>query len=333
MPKLSLWSNTKKLDYKFIDRICGEHLYAGGTGVIVHKLLGTYDSEVADETYIQDVLFLENRDRKYDSTVYELRGRYDIQDDAAFDLTQFGAFLNAGQLYVTFHIESMLQAMGRKLMAGDVIELPHLRDDSLLGTTDAINRFFVVTDGTRPREGYDPSWWAHLWRVKLGNITDSQEYRDILGTGENDDDLRNSVSTYIQDLAINDRILEEAEAEVSRDPQYRKTGHLYFDEASASSLDGTPPNGIIPIGSGSQFPTVDVNDGDYFLRTDFIPNRLFRKDGSRWVRVGDDLTQPWAAGDRGITGFINEQGNTTNTDGSVTSTRVNLSQVIKPRTD
>ena len=30
-------------DYKFIDRIIGEHIYAGGTGVYIHKYIGVYD--------------------------------------------------------------------------------------------------------------------------------------------------------------------------------------------------------------------------------------------------------------------------------------------------
>ena len=48
-------------------------------------------------------------------------------------------------------------------MAGDVIELPHLRDDLLLDERkDAINRFYVVTDASRPSEGFDPNWWPHI---------------------------------------------------------------------------------------------------------------------------------------------------------------------------
>ena len=43
MPRLSLWKPEKGNDYKFIDRIVGEHIYAGGTGIFVHKYVGIYD--------------------------------------------------------------------------------------------------------------------------------------------------------------------------------------------------------------------------------------------------------------------------------------------------
>ena len=100
MPKLSLWNQEKKNDYKFVDGIVAENIYVGGTGVNVHKYLGVhdqgdtkdftlpqqdnqYDSEgnqKTGETFIQDVLFLENRDRKYDDNIYELRGTYTVSD-------------------------------------------------------------------------------------------------------------------------------------------------------------------------------------------------------------------------------------------------------------
>ena len=170
MPKLSLWNPTKTNDFNFIDRVVGEHLHAGGTGVHLHKYLGTQaQADTKDptrpasngdntEVFIQDLLFLENRDRRYDKNIYELRGQYNIGDNDGFDLTQFGMFLANDTLFMNFHIESMVEAVGRKLMAGDVLELPHLRDDLLLGSDEAINRFYVVTDASRPAEGFDPRW-------------------------------------------------------------------------------------------------------------------------------------------------------------------------------
>jgi hypothetical protein len=354
MPRLSLWNPVKTNDFNFIDRVVGEHLYAGGTGVLVHRYLGVNEtpsnndstlpssSSNNTEIFIQDLLFLENRDRKYDKTIYELRGQYTINDNDAFDLTQFGAFLVNDNVFITFHIESMVEQLGRKLMPGDVLELPHLRDDLLLGKDDAINRFYVVQEGARPAEGFDPRWWPHLWRVKCGPISDSQEYRDILGTGEDEDDLRNLISKYQTDIAINDAILAQAARDVPYDPQYRNNTHLYFDpevpdkpvigfEFGAS--DAQPANGLSIVGSGVSFPVSDVNDGDYFLRTDFSPNRLFQKSGSRWVRISDDLRQVWATANRVLTTFINNDNFTINSDGKITAEKTNLSKVVKPKTD
>ena len=355
MPRLSLWNPVKTNDFNFIDRIVGEHIYAGGTGVHVHKYLGvnqadngndptrpSQEGQSSNEVFIQDLLFLENRDRKYDTNIYELRGQYNLGDNDAYDLTQFGMFLANDTLFMNFHIESMVESLGRKLMPGDVLELLHLRDDLLLGSDEAINRFYVVTDGSRPAEGYDPRWWPHLWRVKLGPITDSQEYRDILGTGEEEGDLRNLISTYQNDIKINDAILEQAERDVPYDPQYRNTAHLYFDETvpdkpgptlDFGGADGQPINGLSLVGSGSTFPTSGTSDGDYFLRTDFMPNRLFKKSGTRWLNVGTDERGSWAAANRILTTFINNDNITTESDGTEAPEKVNLSKVVKPRTD
>jgi hypothetical protein len=355
MSRLSLWKPVKTSDFAFIDRIVGEHLYAGGTGVHVHKYLGINDvpetgdatrpgsaGNQAGEVFIQDLLFLENRDRKYDNTIYELRGQYNIQDNDQYDLTQFGLFLANDTLMMNFHIESMVEQLGRKLMPGDVLELPHLRDDLLLGADDAINRFYVVQEGARPSEGYDPRWWPHLWRVKLGPITDSQEYRDILGSGEEEEDLRNLVSKYQTEININDALLEQAENDVKYDPQWRDTAHLYVDpdapDKPAVGFDfaadgGQAPNGAQIVGSGESFPTDNISEGDYFLRTDFSPHRLFRKSGTRWLKVNDDNKQLWAAANRVLTTFINNDNESTLTDGEIVPEKTNLSQAVKPKTD
>jgi hypothetical protein len=351
MPKLSLWNPVKTHDFNFIDRIVGEHIYAGGTGVHIHKYMGITDSNTTNdptrpggvntnELFIQDLLFLENRDRKYSKDIFELRGQYNLGDNDAFDLTQFGAFLANDTLFMNFHTESMVDAIGRKLMPGDVLELPHLRDDLLLGSDEAINRFYVVQEGSRPAEGYDPRWWSHLWRVKLGPITDSQEYRDILGTGEEEGDLRNLMSKYADEIIINDAILTQAESDVPSDPQVRDTSHLYYDEASGKpridlqfGADGnTPPNGATLVGSGETFPVTNIANGSYFLRTDFTPNRLFRKDGTRWIKISDDNQRSWAAANRALTSFINND-STFVEDGESRNEKTNLSKVIKPRTD
>ena len=87
---------------------------------------------------------MENRDRKYDPDVYDLRGVYNVSDND-FDLTQFGLFLTNDTLFITFHINDMIERLNRKLMPGDVLELPHLRDELLLtAEKEAINKFYVA---------------------------------------------------------------------------------------------------------------------------------------------------------------------------------------------
>ena len=170
---------------------------------------------------IQDLLFLENRDRKYDSDVYKMRGIYQVQD-VTFDLSQFGMFLQTGTLFMVFHINDMVETIGRKLMAGDVLELMHLKDyypldDSL---PVALKRYYVISDCQNAAEGYSSTWFPHLWRCKINPLTDSQEYKDILDRIKVDEDINGntgnvtlgSISSIINKYQeINDAIVREAE--------------------------------------------------------------------------------------------------------------------------
>ena len=104
MPRLSLYKPERGKDFEFLDRQILEMFTIGGTDLFVHKYLGPDNPDEADatadqprydavkETNIQDLLFLENRDRKYDPDVYTMRGVYNVQD-VDFDLSQFGLFL------------------------------------------------------------------------------------------------------------------------------------------------------------------------------------------------------------------------------------------------
>lgn len=193
MPRISMWKDGLHTnDFKFFDKRIHEMFTVGGTGVNIYKYLGIHDQGASDDASqpgaaaddplaIQDFLFLENRDRKYDTDVYTMRGIYNTAD-IDFDLSQFGLFLQNDTIFITFHLNDMVEMLGRKLMSGDVLELPHLRDYHSLDTSLdlALSRYYVVQEGSRPSEGYSPTWWPHLWRVKCTPLVDSQEYKDIL---------------------------------------------------------------------------------------------------------------------------------------------------------
>jgi hypothetical protein len=193
MARLSMWrEGGHSKDYKFLDRIVSEQYTVGGTGVLLHKYLGpiqqtgSTNATIPDyinqsEKNIQDILFLENRDRKYDTSVYVMRGHYTVAD-TSFDLSQFGLFLQTGTLFMTFHINDMVALLGRKIMNGDVLELPHLKDFNSLDTSTpvALKRFFVCSDAQFASEGFSPTWFPHSWRVKINPMTDAQEFKDIL---------------------------------------------------------------------------------------------------------------------------------------------------------
>ena len=386
MPRLSLWRPNKSNDYKMIDRVVGEMYTVGGTDVLVHKYLGpaqtngSTDATQPDyinqsEKNIQDLLFLENRDRKYDSSVYQLRGHYQVPDQT-FDLSQFGLFLSAGTLFMTFHLNDMIACVGRKLMNGDVLELMHLKDYTPLDedTPVALKRYYVISDAVRATEGYSPTWWPHIWRVKLNPLTDSQEYKDILNkiSAENGgNSLADLISTYKKYTDINDAIITQAEADVPLSgyntagiyiKAVREDGSPGLVESVSFSAnsgnntdtvtandnvttpdakvtgyltgDGLAPNGY-PVGTGIAFP-FDASIGDYFLRLDFLPNRLFRFDGSRWNKIEDVVRTNLTPGSTNTTqrsGFVNNTHTYQDGQGHVQPERQNLADIFRPKSD
>jgi hypothetical protein len=199
MPKLSLYRSQKSNDYRFFDKNISEMFDVGGTDLYIHKYLGITDSgpsrdysqpqyDKLDPTNIQDLLFLENRDRKYDNNIYRLRGHYNVQN-LDFDLSQFGLFLNNDVIFVTVHYNKMIELIGRKLMVGDVFELPHLTDyhplNELIPTS--LRRYYQITDANFASEGFSSTWYPHLWRIKCEPLVDSQEFSNILKQPTNTD--------------------------------------------------------------------------------------------------------------------------------------------------
>jgi hypothetical protein len=383
MPRLSLYRPEKTKDYEFLDRIIYEQFAIGGTDLHIYKYLGPknpIDANVTPGTpsydtdspfNIQDFVFLENRDRKYDTDVCRIRGVYNVSDND-FNLSQFGLFLSNDILYLTIHINSSVKTVGRKIIAGDVVELPHLEDEYALNDYSvALKRFYVVEEITRASEGYSQTWYPHLYRVKLKQITASQEYDDILNIPVGDgttETLGSVLSTYETDMQINNAIIGQAETD-ARLSGY-DTSHFYTLQVDADGNpelilvdmstidvssniladriskspektgycgyllgDGLAPNGEY-FGVGHQF-TADAINGDYILRTDFLPNRLYRFNGERWIKIEDNVRHTLTnTNDRQTqkSTFIN---NTTvnNIGGDSVEERQSLSKALRPKAD
>lgn len=386
MPRLSLYKPEKGKDFEFIDNRVYEMFTVGGTDVNVHKYLGPKEIDkskatadvpkydVIAETNIQDLLFLENRDRKYDPDIYTMRGIYNVAD-IDFNLSQFGLFLSNDTLFMTMHINSTVKTLGRKIMSGDVIEIPHLRDEYAFGDFEtAMKRFYVVEEVTRAAEGYSPTWYPHLYRIKLKQIMDSQEYKDIFDRPVNEevpggDTLRDLLSNYNKQIEINDAVVKQAEADTAKSGydttnlftlEVDKDGKVDIVTTDSNTLDASTANeladrvmqtpkregydgyllgdGIAPngesFGHGISFPQGQI-EGDYFLRTDMLPNRLFRYDGRRWVKIEDavrmDMTQSSTRNTQ-KTGFINNTATDT-IGGETTEQRQSLSKALRPKAD
>jgi hypothetical protein len=195
MPRLSLYRPNRTNDYQFLDRTISEMYTVGGLDLYIHKYLGPQgagtDNGNNDATipnynstnplFIEDLLLLENRDRVYAPDVFVMRGVYRTQD-VDFDLTQFGLFLNNDTLFITFHYNDMIDTFGRKLMSGDVIEVPNLTDYHPLDNTlvKSLPRYYVIQDANFASEGFSVTWQPHLWRIKATPMVNAQEYSQII---------------------------------------------------------------------------------------------------------------------------------------------------------
>ena len=432
MPRLSLYRPNRTYDYQYLDRNIKEMFTVGGIDIYIHKYLGpqlnpdqtntpgdatipTYASE--NPLFIEDLLLLENRDRVYDPDIFIMRGVYRTQD-IDFDLTQFGLFLNGDTLFVTFHYNNMIDTLGRKLMSGDVIEVPNLKDfHPLNGALPLpLPRYYVIQDGNFASEGFSQTWQPHLWRIKATPMVNAQEYSQIINqpfmpeniwdpgnfypSGEivnnggvyyqaaqnvppgtaitnttywtliaNPATVGDQMSTRPKDLSINDAILTQAQADVplsgydvtkfyilpttNGDPA---SAGLTADETSPT-VDGTQggqgttpksfgytmgyltgaqtaPNGL-PVTPGVSFPA-NPAAGDYALRLDYFPNRLFRYSGSRWIKIEDNVRTDLDLATNALTqraSFVNNTYTVPTTDMGNIPSRQSLSQILEPLAD
>ena len=175
------------------------------------------------------------------------------------------------------------------------------------------------------------------------------------------------MSTYNKEKEINDAVVNQAEADAPKSgfnyKQYYVTpiderGNVRTDNVNSTERissdkpinstidqpasshygfyydgDGVAPNGY-PAGFGTSFPS-NYNKGDYFLRTDYLPNRLFKYDGTRWIKIedairltttNDNTRSSWK------TKFVNTSGTTT-INGLTVDQRQALSNALKPKAD
>ena len=390
MPRLSLWKEGAHTnDYRFFDGRIREMFTTGGTTINIHKYIGPkpqasnadatkpqYDTW--NELTIEDLLWGQNANRRYDQDVYPLRGVYTLTD-IDFDLSQFGLFLQNDTVFIVFHLNDMIEQLGRKIMSGDVLEIMHMRDYNPMDLTNPayLRKFYVVQDAARASEGYSPTWFPHLWRVKATPMPAGQEFEDILnpdtnGDGIGDNPSGGSSTTYNKEIQINDAIIQQALNEVPEagydtskyytlptNADGSSRGDITVTADSAGVLadnmnyrvdfeaisptksgyagyllgDGLAPNGH-NVTASTIFPN-NPYEGQFVLRLDYFPNRLFRFNGRKWVKVEDDVRTSQLP-DRSRnqkSSFVNNNASTRLNDGTVLEQRQTLSQALAPKAD
>jgi hypothetical protein len=181
-------------------------------------------------------------------------------------------------------------------------------------------------------------------------------------------------STRPKDLQINDAILAAAELEVplsgydtvsfyifptnpdgtpadpasitadDTDPTIDSTGINSSDQSVTPRSngytmgyltgDGIAPNGL-PVTPGVSFPS-NPYSGQYALRLDYFPNRLFRYDGNRWIKIEENVRTDLTNGPGNNTlrsSFVNNEYTVPTTDMGNIPSRQSLSEILRPRAD
>jgi len=187
--------------------------------------------------------------------------------------------------------------------------------------------------------------------------------------------IQDSIGTRVKDLELNDAILTQAEFEVPKSGYDNVKFYIVPTKADgtpadASNIpsvdytlvtidstnatvdagavspssngyaagyltgDGLAPNGL-PVTPGIAFP-LNPRDGDYALRLDYFPNRLFRFSGKRWIKIEDNVRTNLTPGPQNKTlrsSFVNNTATTPTADRGSIPQRQGLRNILKPEAD
>ncbi len=251
-----------------------------------------FDYQVTRLDDIQDPLFMENRDRDYAKTATTIKVTYQ-PFDAISDLSKFG-FQIADTWIFSTTFASMVKALGRPIVIGDVLELPsELQYDHNLRP---VRKFLEVIDVSWQADGYTTNWRPIIYRFQASQLIPGQEHRDILGTVDtqkyivDDGSFMDGLQQLQTDtLTVTERNTEEAKQAVPENgsdiSEIRSGTNRFgtpgsYDGRDLYVEDGFPPDGQ-PYTEGFKLPDpAGISDGAYF-RLNYdpamkIPSRLYR---------------------------------------------------------
>lgn len=292
--------NVISKDSELIDQLVRQHIETGGVVVYAYRYLGTppqsrdivnvrINPGVSEQVDfgsflgIEDPLYMENRDRVYDfDDIPRLRGVFKVsQNDLIYG--RFGPQgLNNDVYSIEFHTRTIESNLGRRFIIGDVLEFPHLKDISVDGRKAP--KLYEVARVMRSPTGWDQHYVNHVLALILRPVRDSQEFIQFMErTNEYGELLVDQISTGPNIVSLNDAMAEKAR-ELAPTGIWDTTQE-YLDPHDKNKRpdwtdDGHPPDGIVAQ-SGAEFPPAP-KEFDYFLRTNFVPNRLFQFYDNRW---------------------------------------------------
>ncbi len=288
----------------FISKLVKQHIDSGGVLMNVYRYLGPVDqdrdangvkidtkgstkpgTDIGSFMPIGDTVLLENRDRKFDfDEIPRLRGVYQVSQ-YELEYARFGAMLSNDSLTVEFHAGEMEKQLGRRLVMGDVVEMPHLRDVGADGR--AMNKWYEVSSIVWSPSGIDAMYIRHVLGVVLRPLKHQQEFMMLFEKhkdeyGQTLAETNSNLNALLAITGANKNLAQETVPVTGSDtrlfwidPAWPDRGpDLYTDDLN-------PPNGAIAVGQGNSFP-IEVADGDWYVRDDFEPPRLYQFKDEKW---------------------------------------------------
>jgi hypothetical protein len=255
---------------------------------------------------IQDQLFMENRDRDYDKKAVQIKIAYSTFD-AISDLTKFG-FTISDTYNMTTTFTTMVKALGRPLVVGDVLELPsEVQYDHNL---KPIRKFLEVTDTSWAADGFTTEWKPVIFRFQASKLIVGQEHRDLFGSvltqkytvddGSFFDGIEMLNTGDLTATEVNAAEAQMASPEKGANNREIASGTNHFrtpgsyDGVDLYVEDGLPPDGQ-PYTEGFKLPDVATAVDGAFFRLNYdpalnIPSRLYqyRADKAHWLYVETD---------------------------------------------
>lgn len=357
------WDNRKNANYRYIDFVLRRTFNISGVSVLVHAyqgnntttetandatisgMAGTTSVGTGSTTISDPINMANNTARNYSYPPYELKMTYNLQE-IEWLILQFGISAN-NSFYVETHLNDCLAKIGRKLMAGDVLQFRNMRDDALLNPdSPAIDGFYQITTVARAMDGWDMTYLPHILRCQVQPITASLEFSNLIienpdGTSTKDhqtaaitgaDDgtgagnpgtgtggsILDILSNADNLAAISQAVVDAANYWV----EYRNFdgSMLYVLDTADTGLDypyfwtgdGVPPNGAKLAGSGTSLPE-SATEGEWFLLMRNKPevNRLYQYLSGTWVFKEADFKIKWEAAGRILESFFNNDNTTT----------------------
>jgi hypothetical protein len=255
---------------------------------------------------IQDQVFLENRDRDYAKGSVQFKVSYTPFDQVS-DLSKFG-FQVADVYTFTTVFSTMVRALGRPIVIGDVLEIPsEMQYDHNLRP---VRKFLEVTETGWAADGYSTSWRPITFRFQASQLIPSQETRDIFGTVDTQkyvvddgtfldgiEQIQTGVLTSTEAVNAEATLAVPEKGEQSREQasgtnRFRAPGS--YDGVGVYVEDGLPPDGQTYT-EGFKLPDVGMATNGQYFRLNYDPklniaSRLYKFSGIKnaWILVEVD---------------------------------------------